>query len=44
MKDMITKPMQAEYQAENVRPIEDEVEQNRREVMHEAAMHFNLAK
>ena len=40
---MITKPMQAEYQPENVKPIEDEVLQNRREVVHEAEMHFDPA-
>ena len=41
---MITKSMQAKYQVENARPIEDEAEQNRRELMHEAKMHFNLAR
>ena len=44
LKDMITQPMQAEYQVENARPIEDEAEQNRREVMHEAEMHFDQTR
>ena len=44
LKDMITKPMQAEYQVENARPIEDEAEQNKREVVYEAEIHFDLAR
>ena len=36
--------MQVEYQAENVKPVEDETEQNKREVIHEAEMHFDPAR
>ena len=44
LKDMITKPLQEEYQVENARPAEDEVEQNRRKVKHEVAIRFDLAR
>ena len=44
LKDIIIKPMQAKYYAENVRPFEDEAEQNIREVMHEVEMHFDSAR
>ena len=36
--------MQAEYQVENAGPLEVEVVQNKREVMHEATIHFDLAR
>ena len=41
---MITKSIQVEYQVENARLIEDEMEQNRREVMHKSTIHFDPAK
>ena len=44
MKYIITKSMQAEYQAENAQPAEDEVEQNIREIMHETTIHFDPAR
>ena len=41
LKDIITKQVHAEYQAKNARPAEDEVEQNRREIMHDTTIHFD---
>ena len=44
LKDMITKLVQEEYQAKNARLAEDKVEQNRSEIIHEALIHFDLAR